>query len=79
MVAQLQFEVSWFGGVIHFNLQEALDVPFSLEIYDEADGSFTQLDASDITFGSATINKIPAPSTFAFLGFAGIAAARRRR
>lgn len=58
-----------------FVLGEGLG-PFTLEIYDEADGSITQLGADDVQFGSTGI---PAPSSAMILGLGGLVAGRRRR
>ena len=50
---------------------------FILEIYDDANGSFTQLTAAD--FGGVSVNFVPAPSAMALLGLGGLVAGRRRR
>jgi hypothetical protein len=53
--------------------------PFMLEIYDDADESFTQLDSSQLSLGSATITAIPSPSGMALVAMSGLVLARRRR
>lgn len=50
---------------------------FVLEIYDEADASFTRLTSVD--FGGVSVNVVPAPSAMALLGLGGLVAGRRRR
>ena len=50
---------------------------FVLEIYNDADGSFTQLTATNA--GTASVNVVPAPSAMALLGLGGLVAGRRRR
>jgi len=50
---------------------------FVLEIYDDANGSFTQLTAAD--FGGTSVRVVPAPSAMALLGLGGLVAGRRRR
>ncbi|MBO6513858.1 MAG: PEP-CTERM sorting domain-containing protein [Phycisphaerales bacterium] len=50
---------------------------FVLEIFDEADGSLTQVTAA--SYGSARVEVVPAPSAMALLGLGGIVAGRRRR
>lgn len=52
---------------------------FALEVYDDADGSFTQLTADQVDFGSASIQVIPSAPSGALLGIAGLVALRRRR
>ena len=59
-------------------LPEDLGEKFVMEIYDEADGSFTRLSGSDITFSGVSIG-LPAPSAIALLGFGGLMTVRRRR
>ncbi len=80
VVAQLQFEVAaGFIGPLTIQLGARDAAPFVLEIYNEGDESFTQLGASDISFGSASIFLIPAPSSAAVLGLGALCATRRRR
>ncbi len=57
------------------------DGPFVLEIFTDngAEGEFTQLTSADISFGSASIQIIPAPSSLALLSVSGLAMTRRRR
>lgn len=57
------------------------DGPFVLEIFTDngAEGEFTQLTSADISFGSASIQVIPAPSSLALLSVGGLAMTRRRR
>lgn len=50
---------------------------FALEIYDEADGSFTQL--TDVNHSYATVTCIPAPSSVGLIGISGLIGVRRRR
>ncbi len=53
--------------------------PFVIEIFtdDGGSGSFTQL--TDLDFGGAQVNVVPAPSAMALLGLGGLVAGRRRR
>ena len=39
----------------------------------------TEYQASDVTFGTATVNLVPAPSALALVGLGGLVAGRRRR
>jgi len=63
------------AGIIDFSTTNGLG--FIMEIYNEADGSFTQLTAAD--FGGAQVEIVPAPSAMALLGLGGLVAGRRRR
>jgi hypothetical protein len=67
--AQLDFTLSGGSG------------PFVLEVFtdDGADGEFTQLDSSQISFGTASVFVVPSPSSMALLSMAGMVLARRRR
>ena len=51
---------------------------FTLEVFDESTGSFTQLSA-EVAHGSASVIIFPSPSGLALLGFGGLVAGRRRR
>lgn len=65
-----------FGGFSRFDLVMGQG-DFVLEIFDEADGSLTQL-SSEVSFGSAVVS-IPSPASTALLGLGGLVAGRRRR
>lgn len=65
------------GGIVDWSVAVDQLAPFTIEIFDEADGSLTQV--SDVSFGSARVNVVPAPSAMALLGLGGIVAGRRRR
>lgn len=53
--------------------------PFALEVIDIDSGQTHQSDASSLTLGGASILVVPAPSSLALLGAAGLLAGRRRR
>lgn len=66
-----------FGGFNQFDVTFGQG-PFVLEIYDEADGSLTQLTTTDVSYGSVVVG-IPVPSTLAIVGLGKIVLGRRRR
>ncbi len=78
IVASLSIEVlAGSTGVLDLNLISDALAPFDLEIYDEVSGSFNnQVQGS---FGSASVNLVPAPSALALLGLGGLVAGRRRK
>ncbi|MBO6513859.1 MAG: hypothetical protein JJ974_07850 [Phycisphaerales bacterium] len=81
LVATIQVEFvqpSMFWHPIHFQLGSGPG-PFVLEIYDEADGSFTHLQSSAIEFGGASVLVVPAPSSMVLLGLSSFIAVRRNR
>lgn len=63
---------------LEVNLTALASAPFSLEIYNEADGTFTQISNQDIGLSSFVV-QIPAPSGLAILGLGALTATRRRR
>lgn len=65
------------GGTIGWDIIAGSGA-FMLEVYDETDGSFTQLGGSDINLGQVIVSIPSAPSGMV-LGLAGLAAVRRRR
>lgn len=77
--------LGWFQITFEANTWQTIDFTttggigdFTLEIFDEATGGFTQL-TGDISHGSASVVVTPAPSALALLGLGGLAAGRRRR
>lgn len=64
------------SGVIEWSTVDSVG-DFALEIFDGADGSYTQLMTASV--GTASVTVTPAPSALALLGLGGIAAGRRRR
>ncbi|MGJ8636261.1 MAG: hypothetical protein ACSHX5_05415 [Phycisphaerales bacterium] len=74
---QVEIDSPQFWG-LHFQAGAGLG-PFVLEIFDEADGSLTQLTAGDVSFGSASIQVVPTPASLGLISIGGLVAARRRR
>ncbi len=64
-------------GLLNLNLAADGQSPFGLEIWDEATGEFNNAGAG--SYGSASVNLVPAPSAMALLGLGGLVAGRRRR
>ena len=78
LLASFQVSITSGVGPVVWSSAGYLD-NFALEIYDENSGNFDRLFASDMGFGSATVNVVPAPSSMALLGLGGLVAGRRRR
>lgn len=64
-------------GILNLNLAADGQSPFGLEIWNEGDGAFNNTAAG--SYGSASVNLVPAPSAMALLGLGGLVAGRRRR
>ncbi len=64
------------SGVIDWSTADS-GGDFVLEIFNDADSSFTRLTSVD--FGGVSVNVVPAPSAMALLGLGGLVAGRRRR
>ena len=64
-------------GMLNLNLAADAQSPFGLEIYNAGDESFNSQAAG--SYGSASVNLVPAPSAMALLGLGGLVAGRRRR
>ncbi len=78
LLASFQVQVTSGVGPVVWSSAAYFD-NFALEVYDESTGEFTRLFDGQMSYGSTTVNVVPAPSSMALLGLGGLVAGRRRR
>ena len=74
-----------FLGSAHFAVVDP-ETDFVMQVFDELNdddgglpGTYTELQASDINFGSASVQIVPSPNALSIFGVMGMLATRRRR